>query len=128
MTVKNKDLDMSKFSELAETILEGIDYDIFKEDLEERELLDWIEYKLRESSGEWDTPAKIEVGSTSVSFKSESGDCYMFTSPATTIAGVLSDLACEWYLGDKVYIEAFDTDVGGINEYIIQSEADKLGE
>ena len=37
-----------EISELAETILCDVDYDIYKEDLEERDIISGIEFRLRD--------------------------------------------------------------------------------
>lgn len=41
-------INYDEISELAETILCDVDYDIYKEDLEEREIISVIEFRLRD--------------------------------------------------------------------------------
>lgn len=47
MTQKVK-INYDEISALAETILCDVDYDIYKEDLEEREIISVIEFRLRD--------------------------------------------------------------------------------
>lgn len=112
--------------ELAEDILQGIDYDIFKEDLEKREILSTIEDQINGFLVQEGLNNKVTTEAfTAIAFKSESCDNYMFTSNQTTVESVLGDLGDEWYISEMLYIESIDSNV---SEVTVQAVSQFLSE
>lgn len=105
--------------EKAEHILESVDYDIFKEDLEDQIIISGIKEILLDLVQELPTPS-----STTVSFKSESCDNYLFTSESDNVLDILYDLRNEWYIEETLYIETFSSNVKGVTETIITDVVD----
>ena len=98
---------------LADKILEGVDYDIYKEDLEEREILGYIEQSVSNYINQFNTPA------TAISFKSESADTYLFVSSKSTSEGVLAELATQWWMEEPLYLQDVNTNIDGITSSTI---------
>ena len=98
---------------LADKILEGVDYDIYKEDLEEREILGYIEQSVSNYIDQLNTPA------TAISFKSESADTYLFVSSKSTSEEVLEELATQWWATEDLYLQDINTNLDGITAFTI---------
>lgn len=110
--------------EKADKILEGVDYDMFKED-EGGQITQGIINVLESLVSE--LPLSFEY-STVISLKSESGDNYLFTSHAESKEDVLEELKGECYVEESLYIESFLSNVEGLNVMIVSRALSEMSE